>query len=119
MSRDFLMDFGYKIKLIRKTKGYTQKKFAELLECATISLQQYELGKREPKSEFMKKLCKMFPQYTLWIMTDITNMSDSLNQINPDLEKQENQKKQNDEKITNKAINDILDVVSGGGKSSL
>lgn len=44
------------IRNFRKEKGYTQKQLAELAGIATITLQQYELGKREPKIEQLLKL---------------------------------------------------------------
>lgn len=50
------MAIGDNIRNIRKEKGYTQKHLAELSGIATITLQQYELGKREPKIEQLLKL---------------------------------------------------------------
>ena len=42
---------GENIKQARKKRGYTQKELAELCEFATITLRQYESGKRNPKIE--------------------------------------------------------------------
>ena len=47
---------GEKIKQIRKERGYTQKELAELCEIATITLRQYESGKRTPSMSMFKKL---------------------------------------------------------------
>lgn len=44
------------IRNLRKENGYTQKQLAELSGIATITLQQYESGKREPKIEQLIKL---------------------------------------------------------------
>lgn len=47
---------GEKIKQVRKERGYTQKELAELCEIATITLRQYESGKRTPSMSMFKKL---------------------------------------------------------------
>lgn len=50
------MAIGDNIRKFRKEKGYTQKQLAEKAGIATITLQQYELGKREPKLEQLLKI---------------------------------------------------------------
>ena len=50
------MSIGETIKKIRKEKGYTQKQLAEISGLATITLQQYESGKRTPQLEQLLKL---------------------------------------------------------------
>ena len=50
------MDLGKRIKSIRKDRKLTQKELADKAGIATITLQQYERGVREPKLEQMKKL---------------------------------------------------------------
>ncbi len=67
------MEFKEKLKLLRKTECYTQKKISELLKSTEISIRNYESGRREPNHEFMEKLCKQFPEYTLWLMTGQTS----------------------------------------------
>lgn len=47
---------GENIKQARKKRGYTQKELAELCEFATITLRQYESGKRNPKIETLQKI---------------------------------------------------------------
>ncbi len=49
-----------RIKTVRKEKGFTQKQLAEILGVATGTLQQYELGKREPSFETLVILAKKF-----------------------------------------------------------
>lgn len=44
------------IRYFRKERGYTQKQLSELAGIATITLQQYELEKREPKLENLQKI---------------------------------------------------------------
>ena len=46
------------IKKYRKERGITQKELAEKCGIATGTLQQYELGLREPKYETQIKLCE-------------------------------------------------------------
>lgn len=50
------MSIGDNIKKLRKEKDYTQKQLAEMSGIATITLQQYELGKRTPQTEQLIKL---------------------------------------------------------------
>lgn len=48
-----------RIKLIRKQKGMTQKQLAEQCGMATGAIQQYELGKREPRQEQLQKIAEI------------------------------------------------------------
>ena len=50
------MTVGQSIQKARKTAGLTQKELAEKAGLATITLQQYERGVREPKIETIKKI---------------------------------------------------------------
>lgn len=50
------MDVGKKIKYYRKQQGYTQKKLAEKCGLAVGTIQQYELGKREPRMVMLQKI---------------------------------------------------------------
>lgn len=52
------MDIGDIIKKLRKEKGLTQKKLAELTGIAEITIRQYEAKKYVPKTQQLKKLCK-------------------------------------------------------------
>ena len=47
---------GENIKSIRKEKKITQKELAEKCNLATITIRQYENGKREPKYETLSKI---------------------------------------------------------------
>jgi transcriptional regulator with XRE-family HTH domain len=74
------MNFAEKIKILRTESGCTQKEFAMILNCATISIQNYERNRKNPNGSLMQKLCKQFPQYALWLMTDIDDISKVINQ---------------------------------------
>ena len=50
------MSIGKNIKAIRKEKGLTQKKLAELSGIAEITIRQYEAEKYRPKTEQLDKL---------------------------------------------------------------
>ena len=50
------MTIGNKIQKVRKEKGYTQKQLAAMCNMATGTIQQYELGKRQPRMEQLQKL---------------------------------------------------------------
>lgn len=50
------MSTGENIRKIRKQKGLTQKKLAELTGLNEVTIRSYELGKFNPKLESMKKI---------------------------------------------------------------
>ena len=52
------MTTGERIKEARKYRKMTQKQLAEAAEVATGTIQQYELGKREPRYEILIRICK-------------------------------------------------------------
>jgi len=74
------MNFAKKIKILRTSCGYTQRELADILDCSTLSVQNYEANRKNPNGLLMQKLCNKFPQYTLWLMTDIDNISEISNQ---------------------------------------
>lgn len=45
------MDYGFNLRLARRWAGLTQKELAKKANIATITLQQYERGKRKPSAE--------------------------------------------------------------------
>lgn len=50
------MGLGKRIQYFRKQAGLTQKQLAEYLQIAPGTMQQYELEKREPKSERVQQI---------------------------------------------------------------
>lgn len=50
------MDFAMRLKEARKTAGLTQEQLADKCGLATITIRQYELGKREPRQETITKI---------------------------------------------------------------
>lgn len=52
------MTIGNNIRHYRKLQGFTQKQLAEKANIATITLQQYEAGKRTPREAQLNSLAK-------------------------------------------------------------
>ncbi len=64
------MTIGEKIKKMRKQRGLTQKQLAKDAGIAVISLQQYELGKREPTTKQIVKISNAFNVPIDFFITD-------------------------------------------------
>jgi transcriptional regulator with XRE-family HTH domain len=80
LPRSIFMTLSAKLKLLRKTQGYTQKQASELLKCGYSTYQKYELEIIKPAHRSMVKICQQFPEYTLWLMTDIDDVANIKNQ---------------------------------------
>jgi len=76
------MDLKEKIKLIRKASGLTQPKISELVGIPLNSIRNYERGERGVSALFLLKICEIFPQYTLWLMTN--EIAPEVGQISPE-----------------------------------
>ena len=83
------MNVGQRIQAARKTKGLTQKQLGERVGLATGTIQQYELGKREPKVETLQKIASALNVFitdltgdvnTIYFESDSERMSYRLNQ---------------------------------------
>lgn len=55
-----MVDIGEKIKEKRKEAGLTQSQLAELSGVASITIRQYESGKRQPRLEKLQKIANVF-----------------------------------------------------------
>lgn len=64
------MNINEKLKLLRCTKGLTQKQLSGLLEVSVMTYQRYEYHASIPEGRVMQKLCQQFPEYALWLMSD-------------------------------------------------
>ena len=53
------MVIGQRIKIARKNQGLTQKELAERAGTATGTIQQYELGKRQPRMDLLQKIASV------------------------------------------------------------
>ena len=64
------MDLGSNIQKYRKEAGFTQKELAKKLNVAVGTIQQYEIGKRQPRLEFLEKIADV-------LGVDVWNLYDS------------------------------------------
>ena len=90
------MIFEKRMKKLRKTMGYGQKEFSELLGVGYSTYQQYEIKHIEPKLAFLERLCLKFPEYTLWLMTERT---DPPNHIDPYMHEMRQQRIKDEESL--------------------
>lgn len=59
---------GKKIKDLRTKSGYTQTELAKMLDVSTSAVSMYEMDRREPNNEKLRKMCGIFgvsPEYFL------------------------------------------------------
>ena len=90
------MVFVKRMKKLRKTMGYKQKEFSEMLEIGYSTYQQYEIGHIEPKLAFIQRLCTKFPEHVLWLMIDKT---DPPNHIDPYIYEMKQQRIKDEENL--------------------
>ena len=74
------MTIGKQIKYYRKEAGLTQKELAERLDVSPNTIQQYELGKRQPRLEMINRIAgalgigirRLYPDFTMdqWKKTE-------------------------------------------------
>ena len=74
------MTVSENIRYFRKERGYTQKQLSELAGIATITLQQYELEKREPKLENLQKIAEALG-IPIAALLDIDETNQALNTL--------------------------------------
>lgn len=66
------MTIGQRIKEARKSIGLTQRELAERSGTATGTIQQYELGKRQPRIEQLKSIASALNVDVNWLMNGQT-----------------------------------------------
>lgn len=64
------MTIGEKIQKARKEREYTQKQLAEKCGVATGTIQQYELGKRQPRIEQLEKIANVLEVPVDYLISD-------------------------------------------------
>ena len=72
------MTLSKKIKQIRKLNNCTQQEFAKLLGIGYTTFQKYETGAVFPRFELLQKICKKFPEHTLWLIIDDIGVKQSV-----------------------------------------
>lgn len=73
---DIKKKLGQKIKAIRKAKGFTQEKLAELIDIEPPSLSYIETGKFSPSVETLQKLANIL-QVDIWEFYYFESVSNS------------------------------------------
>lgn len=63
------MTIGEKIRKLRKHTGLTQRALGKLSSTSETTIKQYELGKRQPRIEQLKKIAKVF-DFPLYLLLD-------------------------------------------------
>ena len=57
MKKVNIIKIGENLRKIRKSHGYTQEKFAEIIECSTRHVSDMEQNKRNPSYGILVKIC--------------------------------------------------------------
>ncbi|MBE0507537.1 MAG: helix-turn-helix transcriptional regulator [Marinospirillum sp.] len=73
-----------KIREIREAETSGRHEFSELLDIPKKTIEGIEQTGRVPKGDILEAICKKWPQYTLWLMTDQVN--EAAGQISPGIE---------------------------------
>jgi len=82
--------FGKKIIEIKDAEGLTRPELCEIVDVPIATMRSLDSpsSKSIPKYDIVQKICKAFPQSTLWLMTDQTNPE--AGQISPAIKKAQN-----------------------------
>lgn len=75
-------DLARKVRLIREAETAGRAEFSQIIGVAKKTIESIEQSGRPPKGEMLEAICRRWPQYTLWLMTDQVNTE--LGQISPD-----------------------------------
>lgn len=65
------MSVGERIKQVRKSKGYTQQKFADALGLKQNTIATYEMDKTAPSERTLSDICDKFGVDANWLRTGI------------------------------------------------
>ncbi|MBM7834983.1 helix-turn-helix domain-containing protein [Clostridium sardiniense] len=79
------MNIGENIKKIRKEKGLTQKDLATSLDVSTITIQNYENNRREPRLETLNKIASIL-ECDLY---ELMGLTETLAKIDAEIDKYE------------------------------
>ncbi|MDI6604079.1 MAG: helix-turn-helix transcriptional regulator [Thermoanaerobacteraceae bacterium] len=72
--------FGERLSQLRKEKGLTQEELAKALNMTRSSLSLYEIGKRDPDTDTLRKIADFFNVSVDYLLgnTDIRNPADEI-----------------------------------------
>ncbi len=77
--------FSEKLKEIRDVHGLGRKAFSDETGIAIRTIEGIEQRGTIPRTDIAQKICKRWPQYSLWLMTD--QVDETCGQISPEIEK--------------------------------
>lgn len=77
-------EINKKIRELRDSLKLGRAEFAEKSEIPKKTLENIEQGKQKAYAWHVQAICKKWPDYTLWLMTGLTNAESG--QISPELE---------------------------------
>lgn len=77
--------FSEKLKEIREVHGLGRKGFSDETGIPIRTIEGIEQRGTIPRTDIAQKVCKRWPEYTLWLMTD--QIDESCGQVNPELER--------------------------------
>ena len=66
------MDLAKKIRAIREAETSGRQEFSELIGVNKGTLTRIEQTGQVPKGDLLERVCRTWPKYTLWLMTDKT-----------------------------------------------
>lgn len=75
-------DLTRKLRLIREAETAGRGEFSELIGIAKKTLEGIEQTGRVPRGDLLEAVCRRWPKYTLWLMTDLTD--EASGQVSPE-----------------------------------
>lgn len=75
-----------KIRQIRETETSGRTDFEKKTGISRRTVENLENQGREPKGTMLTKICEIWPEYTMWLMTDTYNIDHG--QLTPAIKKQ-------------------------------
>lgn len=85
-------DLARKIREIREAETSGRAEFSQVIGIAKKTLEGIEQTGRVPKGDLLEAICRQWPQYTLWLMTDQVN--EVAGQVSPEIERARRRLKQ-------------------------
>lgn len=85
-------ELAQKMREIREVETSGRAEFAQLIGFNKKTVESIEQAGRAPKGEMLQAICKQWPKYTLWLMTDQTD--EGCGQVSPDIERARRELKQ-------------------------
>lgn len=80
------MQIWQKIRQIRELETSGRTAFANEVGSTKRTIEGMEREERNPRTEVVESVCKRWPEYALWLMTD--QVQPEAGHINPDIKRQ-------------------------------